>query len=35
MKIAVCLSGQLRNYKETFPYFKSFIINELKPDIHL
>jgi hypothetical protein len=35
MRIAVCLSGQLRNYKETFPYFKNFIINELDPDIFI
>lgn len=35
MKIAICLSGQLRNYKETFPYFKSFIIDDLSPDIFI
>ena len=35
MKIAICLSGQLRNYKETFPYFRNFIINDLSPDIFI
>jgi len=35
MKIAICLSGQLRNYKETFPYFNNFIIKDLNPDIFI
>ena len=35
MKVAICLSGQLRNYKETFTYFKSFIIDDLSPDIFI
>lgn len=35
MRVAICLSGQLRNFKETFPYFKSFIIDDLSPDIFI
>ena len=35
MKIAICISGLLRNYKETFNYFNNFIIKDLKPDIFL
>lgn len=34
-KIAVCLSGQLRNFKDTFPYFKKNIVDELQPDIFI
>ena len=33
MKIAVCLSGMLRNFENTFPRFKKFIIDEYQPDI--
>ena len=35
MKIAICISGQLRNYRETFTYFKSFIMDDLSPDIFI
>lgn len=35
MNIAVCVSGQLRNFKETFPYFKENIINHLNPDVFI
>lgn len=33
MKIAVCLSGMMRNFEYTFPRFKKYIIDDLKPDI--
>ena len=33
MKIALCLSGFPRNYKETFPLFKKHVIDPLNPDI--
>jgi hypothetical protein len=33
MKIAVCLSGMMRNFELTYPYFKKYIIDEYDPDI--
>lgn len=35
MKVAICLSGQLRSYRQTFPYFKNFLMYKLNPDIFL
>jgi len=32
-KIALCLSGFPRNYKDTFPLFKKHVIDPLNPDI--
>ena len=33
MKIAICLSGMLRNFEITYPRFKKFIIDKHSPDI--
>lgn len=33
MKVAVLLSGMLRNFEHTYPSFKKYIIDELNPDI--
>jgi hypothetical protein len=33
MKIAICLSGMVRNFENTYPSFKKFIIDEHNPDI--
>jgi hypothetical protein len=33
MRIAVCLTGNLRNFKHTFPNFKKFVLDTLNPDI--
>lgn len=33
MKIAICLSGMLRNFENTFPRFKKFVIDQHKPDV--
>jgi len=33
MRIAVCLSGFPRNYKETFDFFKKHVIDALNPDL--
>tara|TARA_R110000765_G_scaffold395112_1_gene488814 strand:- start:19 stop:762 length:744 start_codon:yes stop_codon:yes gene_type:complete len=35
MRVAICLSGELRNYKDTFPYFKKYIMDVLNPDIFI
>ena len=35
MKIAVCLSGKPRNYKDTFKRFSECIIEQLNPDIFI
>ena len=35
MKIALCLSGHLRAYKECFPSLKKFIIDPYKPDVFI
>ena len=32
-KIAVCMSGMIRNYHHTFDRFKKYIIEPLNPDI--
>lgn len=35
MKVALCLSGHLRSYRETYPTLKRFIIDNYQPDIFL
>lgn len=35
MKIALCLSGHLRAYKEAFPSLKKFILDPYKPDVFI
>jgi hypothetical protein len=33
MKIAICLSGLIRNFENTFPRFKKYIMDTYEPDI--
>lgn len=33
MKIAICMSGMLRNFENTYPRFKKYILDEHNPDI--
>ena len=33
MKIALCISGSLRNFKDTFYSFKEFILDKFNPDV--
>lgn len=35
MRIALCLSGQMRTYKKCYPSLKEFILEPLKPDIFI
>jgi hypothetical protein len=35
MRIALLLSGGLRNFKDTFSSFKHYILDELNPDVYL
>lgn len=35
MRIALCLSGQMRTYKKCYPSLKKFILEPLRPDIFI
>jgi hypothetical protein len=35
MKIALCLSGQMRTFRECYPSLKKFILDPLKPDVFI